>query len=126
MVQTPAPPMPPMPPGLDLNFLLNQAMPIVALIVVFLGLRWVFRTPVGEALAERIRTRMRGGARWAGGATGEDPQRVAALEEQVSQLQGQVSELAERLDFAERNLTAPRARRPAPATATLAPLARSG
>src|SRR2546429_2516689 len=74
MVQTPAPPMPPMPPGLDLNFSLNQAMPIVALIVVFLGLRWVFRTPVGEALAERIRTRMRGGARWAGGATGEDPQ----------------------------------------------------
>jgi len=111
MVQTPAPPMPPMPPGLDLNFLLNQAMPIVALIVVFLGLRWVFRTPVGEALAERIRTRVRGGARWAGGATGEDPQRVAALEEQVSQLHGQVSELAERLDFAERLLAEQRGRK---------------
>ena len=111
MVQTPAPPMPPIPPGLDLNFLLNQAMPIVALIVVFLGLRWVFRTPVGEALAERIRTRVRGGARWAGGATGEDPQRVAALEEQVSQLHGQVSELAERLDFAERLLAERRERK---------------
>src|SRR5947208_1655935 len=104
MVQTPAPPMPPMPPGLDLNFLLNQAMPIVALIVVFLGLRWVFRTPVGEALAERIRTSMRGGSRWEGGETGEDPQRVAGLEEPVCQLQMELAEFAELLDFAERIL----------------------
>src|SRR5213082_1428531 len=97
MLQVATPPLPPPPPGVDLNFLLDQLMPIVGLVVVFMGLRWLFRTPVGEAFAERIRLRARG--RWGVGAggMGEDPQRVAALEEQVSQLQGQVSELAERL-----------------------------
>src|SRR3989454_12725282 len=103
MLQVGTPPLPPTPPpGLDLNFLLDQLMPIVGLVVVFVGLRWLFRTPVGEAFAERIRMRARG--RWGVGATSEDPQRMAALEEQVSQLQGQVSELAERLDLAERLL----------------------
>jgi len=98
-----------MPPGLDLNFLLNQVMPIVALVVVFVGLRWLFRSPVGEALAERVRMRARG--RWGVGMMGEDPQRMAALEEHVSQLQGQISELAERLDFAERLLAEQRGRK---------------
>ncbi len=97
--------LPPM--HLDPNFIINQMMPVIALVVVLLGLRWVFRSPVGEAIAERIRMRARG--RW--GAMGEDPQRAAALEEQVSQLQGQVSELAERLDFAERLLAEGRERR---------------
>jgi len=97
----------PPPPGLDLNFVLDQAMPIVALIVLFIGLRWVLRTAVGEALAERIRMKVRG----RGVGTGEEPQRVAALEEQVAQLQGQVSELAERLDFAERMLAERRERK---------------
>src|SRR2546421_10685152 len=110
MLQVAAPPLPPTPPpGLDLNFLLDQLMPIVALVVVFVGLRWLFRSPVGEALAERIRTRARGP--WGVAGMGEDTQRVAALEEQVSQLQGQVSELAERLDFAERLLAEQRGRK---------------
>ncbi len=112
MLQVASPPLPPTPPpGVDLNFLLDQLMPIVGLVVVFVGLRWLFRTPVGEAFAERIRLRARG--RWGVGAggMGEDPQRVAALEEQVSQLQGQVSELAERLDFAERLLAEQRGRK---------------
>jgi hypothetical protein len=92
---------PPLPPGVaDLNYLIRQMTPLVALLLVFLGVRWLLRSPVGDAFAERIRHRGQG--RW--GAVGEDPQRVAALEEQVSQLQGQVSELAERLDFAERML----------------------
>jgi hypothetical protein len=94
---------------LDPNFALDQVMPIVALVFVFLGLRWVFRSPVGEAIAERIRARARG--RWGAGAAAEDPQRVAALEEQVAHLQGQVSELAERLDFAERLLAERRERK---------------
>ncbi len=89
-------------------FLLPQIMPVVGMVAVFLGLRWVFRSPVGEAIAERIRVRAR--ARW-GPAGAEDPQRVAALEEQVAQLQGQVSELAERLDFAERLLAERRERK---------------
>jgi len=103
----------PPPIGLDPNFVFNQVMPIVGLLAVFVGLRWVFRSPVGEALAERIR--MRTGGRWGVGGGcgggGGDPQRVAALEEQVAQLQSQVSELAERLDFAERMLAERRERK---------------
>ena len=113
---------PPLPPTPDLQYLVHQVSPFVALIVVFVGVRWVLRsTGIGEAFAERIRQRSRG--RW--GVAGEDPQRVAALEEQVSQLQGQVpgadarhaelvaavdelrrevAELAERVDFTERLL----------------------
>src|SRR5207302_3143032 len=89
------------------NYVIHQASPFVALILMFVGARWVLRSPVGDALAERIRHRSAG--RWA--VAGEDPQRVAALEEQVSHLQAQVGELAERLDFAERMLAERRERK---------------
>lgn len=108
MMQAPVPP-----PGLDPNFVFNELSPIIAFVVVVvvggLVLRWIFRTPVGEALAERIRSRTarRGG----GGVVSGDPDRVAALEGQVTQLQRQVSELAERLDFAERMLAERRERK---------------
>ena len=99
---------PPLPPTPDLQYLVNQVSPFVGLIVVFVGVRWVLRsTGIGEAFAERIRQR----SHPRGGVAGEAPQRVAALEEQVSQLQGQVSELAERLDFAERMLAERRERK---------------
>ena len=79
-------PVPPPPPGLDPNFVFNELMPIIAFVVVVVVgtvvLRALFRTPLGEALAERIRTRGRGG----GPASG-DPERVAALEAQVAQQQ---------------------------------------
>ncbi|PYP49237.1 MAG: hypothetical protein DMD45_15180 [Gemmatimonadetes bacterium] len=91
----------------DINYLIHQMSPFVGLLLMFMGVRWLLRSPVGEALAERIRHRSQ--RRW--GAVGEDPQRVAALEEQVAQLQGQVSELAERLDFAERMLAERRERK---------------
>src|SRR3989449_8447921 len=77
------------------------------MIVLFIGLRWVLQTRVGEALAERIRTKMRGRP----GGIGEDPHRVTAREDQVAQLHGQVAELAERLDFAERMLAERRERK---------------
>ena len=95
-------------------------MPIVVLIVLFVGLRWVFRTSVGEAIAERIRAGIHRRRQWKGfggewvDAPGEgmgDDRRVAALEEQVSTLQGQLSELAERVDFAERMLAERRDRK---------------
>jgi hypothetical protein len=98
---------PPPPPGLDFNYVLDQVTPILGLIVLFVGLRWVLRSPFGEALGERMRMKVRG----RGAGTGEDPQRVAALEEQVAQLHGQVAELAERLDFAERMLAERRERK---------------
>ena len=111
---------PPPPPGLDLTFLLDQLMPIVGLIVLFVGLRWVFRTPVGEAISERIRAGIHRRRHWKGfggewvDAPGEglgDDRRVAALEEEVSTLQSQLSELAERVDFAERMLAEQRDRK---------------
>ncbi len=109
--------MPPPLPGLDPNLVFNEIWPIIATVVVILvvgvALRGVFRSPVGEAIAERIKTRAQ--RRWGGGggvgAGGDDPQRVAELEAQVSHLQGQVSELAERIDFAERMLAERRERK---------------
>jgi hypothetical protein len=101
---------PPAPPGVDVNFLFDQAFPLVAFVVVVLvgacAVRWVFRTPVGEALAERLRRRSRGYA--SGG--GADAPELAALTGQVARLEEQVSELAERLDFAERMLAERRER----------------
>ena len=108
MMQTP---LPPLPPGLDPNYVFNEVAPIIAVVVIVLAgavaLRAIFRTPVGEAIAERIR--QRSARRW--GPAGADPRRVEALEDQVSHLQGQVSELAERLDFAERMLAEGRERK---------------
>lgn len=91
----------------DLNFLIPQVMGIFAIVAVVLGLRWVTRSVVGDALAERIRARTH--RRW--GVAGEDPQRVAELEAEVSRLQAQVTELAERVDFAERLLAERRERK---------------
>ncbi len=61
---------------------------VVLIVVTAVTVRWVFGTR-----AQRP---------W--GVAGEDPQGMAALKAQLSALQGQVSELAERLDFAERML----------------------
>lgn len=101
---------PSLPPGLDLNYVIDQAMPLIAIVVIavvgVVVIRVLSRTAIGEAVAERIRQRTH---RRLGG--GEDPQRVAAVEQQIAQLQGQVSELAERLDFAERMLAERRERK---------------
>jgi len=103
---------PPLPPQVWLEF-----VPVIEGLIIVLGsalaLRWLLHTPLGEALAQRIRARGRErGPGTAGRADGSgDPPhplaaegRVAALEEQVGGLTSQVSELAERLDFAERLL----------------------
>jgi len=104
-VQGIPPPGTPLPPGLDPNFVVSQVIPLIGVIavVVFgaLGLRWLFRTPVGEAIAERIREGRRHGRRTIGG---EDRAQATALQERVAQLEGQLSELAERVDFTERLL----------------------
>ena len=114
-----------MPPGLDPNLLVNQVVaPMIAFIVVIavgaMALRWLFRSPVGEALAERIREGSRRRRHWKGlggewldapAEAAADDRRVAALEERVSALDGQVAEIAERLDFAERLLAERRERK---------------
>jgi len=119
MIQGP----PPLPPGtMDPNFLVSQLIPLIGVIalaiVAGVVLKWLFRSPVGDAWAERIRAGMHRrkhwkglGGEWLDAPAGADDRRVAALEEQVSHLQGQVSELAERLDFAERMLAERRERK---------------
>jgi hypothetical protein len=103
----------PVPPGVDVNFLFSQAVPVleIAVLLLFTGLalRWLARSPVGEALAERIRE---GTARRRHGSdAGVSEPRLAELEHRLLSLDGQVSELAERLDFAERLLAERRERK---------------
>src|SRR2546428_13996083 len=61
---------PPVLPGPDLNYLIHQVSPFVGLILMFVGVRWLLRSPVGEAFAERVRQRSLG--RW-GVAGGDAP-----------------------------------------------------
>lgn len=115
VVQAPPAPLPPPPPpvpGLDPNFVVAQLAPLVGFvafaILAVIALRWLVKSPVAEAIAERIRARTR--ARF--GDTQEvESERVAGLEAQVASLQGQLSELAERVDFAERMLAERRERK---------------
>jgi len=113
----------PPPPGFDVTFLLVRLAPILAFVAVVgvlaVTARWLFGAAVGDALAERIRQGSRRRRHWKGfgGEWSDTPKtegesaRVAALEEQVHMLNTQVSELAERLDFAERMLAERRERK---------------
>jgi hypothetical protein len=104
MTQTPFPS-----PPLDPNYVFGEMVPLIVTVTVILvgaiGLRWVFRSPVGEAIAHRIREG-RGGKR----GTQISDQSLKEMEERVAHLQDQVGELAERLDFTERLLTSQRER----------------
>ncbi|HEX4602344.1 MAG TPA: hypothetical protein VH116_13190 [Gemmatimonadales bacterium] len=109
LTQVPTPAPVALPPGLDWDLLLKHGAPLVGVVVIIvvgaLALRWVLNSPVAEALAERIRRRSRSDA------TGDEGQRVAALEDQVAQLTAHVAELGERLDFTERVLAERRERK---------------
>jgi hypothetical protein len=100
-----------MPPGLDPNFVFGEMAPLISIVTIILvgalGLRWVFRTPVGEALAQRIR-----GGRVSHKLSETEGERAREMEARLTHLQEQVGELAERLDFAERMLAAQRERLP--------------
>ena len=114
VVQAPPAPLPPPPPGpaLDPNFVVTELAPVFGFVAfaifALVALRWLVKSPVAEAIAERIRARTRDRF----GDTREiESERVATLEAHVSSLQGQLSELAERVDFAERVLAELRDRR---------------
>ena len=121
LLELQAPPTPP--PGVDVNLLFGQLIPligvVVGLIVAGVVLYAFFKSDIAAAISERVRAgtqrRKHGkslGGEWfdpLGGSAGDEP-RVAQLEERVDQLHGQVSELAERLDFAERLLAQKRER----------------
>jgi hypothetical protein len=119
------------PPGVDVNFLISQLFPligaVVGLIVAGVVLHAFFKSDIAASIAERIRAGMHRRKHWKGlggewidmpgegvggveGVGGGDERRVSALEERVGQLQGQVAELGERLDFAERLLAQKRER----------------
>ncbi len=99
----------PLPPGFpDMTFvavrLFDFLGQIVAAIAIVVGLKFALRSPLGEAWAERFRERTR--RRF--GSSAPDPganARVAGLEEELAHVRGEVAELAERLDFAERLLS---------------------
>ena len=102
MVQgTPPPPMIPFDP--------NQLIPLIGAIggMVITGIvLWsFFKSDIARALAERIRGRKR-----VIEADGDDAHRVSDLEQKVEDMQGQLTEMAERLDFAERLLARSRER----------------
>jgi hypothetical protein len=118
-VAAPVPPVPPVvvqgPPSIpvDPNLLIDQIVPLVAVVVGIVALvfvaRWFFHSPIGEALAEGVRLRRQ--RRYGLPEGGADEPRVAALEEQMRLLSTQVAELGERLDFTERMLATQRERR---------------
>jgi len=114
---------PPPPPGVDVNLLFGQLFPliggVVGLIVGGVVLFAFFKSDIAAAISERIRAGMHRRKHWKGfgsewvdapGGTAGDEPRVAQLEERVDQLHGQIAELAERLDFAERLLAQKRER----------------
>jgi len=109
MIQTPFPS-----PPLDPNYLFSQLMPLISIVTLVvvgsIGLRVIFKTPVGEAIARRIRE-------------GRHPDRLAdagsenfraEMEDRVLHLQERIGELEERLDFTERLLASSRERQLGP------------
>src|SRR2546430_17098898 len=86
---------PPVLPGPDLNYLIHQVSPFVGLILMFVGVRWLLRSPVGEAFAERVRQRSLG--RW--GVAGEDPRRGGAVGGEGARPRGGGAPRPPRLEF---------------------------
>jgi len=97
------PPLPPMIP-----FDPNQLIPLVGMVggMVIAGIvLWsFFKSDLAGALAERIRGRKKTDP------LEFDARHVADLEQRVVDMQGQIAEMAERLDFAERLLAQKRER----------------
>ena len=86
----------------------NQLIPLIGIIggmivsgVVLYGF---FKSDLAAALAERIRGRRKSAVDVV------DAEHVVELEQRVTEMQGQIAEMAERLDFAERLLAQKRER----------------
>ena len=86
----------------------NQLIPLIGMIggmiVSGVVLYAFFKSDLAAALAERIRGRKK----TSGDAV--DAEHVVELEQRVTEMQGQIAEMAERLDFAERLLAQKRER----------------
>jgi hypothetical protein len=105
---------PPPLPGIDPNFVISQLIPLIGtiggLVVTGVVLYTFFKSDLAAAIAERIRSKIR--RRGFGDVTGEaiESGHVVELEQKVTEMQGQIAEMAERLDFAERLLAQKRER----------------
>lgn len=80
---------------------MSELFTVIAVLVIA---RWYFRSPLCESMAEGLR-------RWSRSHGPQDEalaQSVHGLSEQVAALREEVLELGERVDFAERALTAVR------------------
>jgi CheY-specific phosphatase CheX len=86
----------------------NQLIPLIGMIggMIIAGvvLYSFFKSDLASALAERIRGRKKTSV------DSIDGEHVAELEQRVGDMQGQITEMAERLDFAERLLAQKRER----------------
>jgi hypothetical protein len=108
MIQTPPPAIPEIP--FDwLRFIDNDLMPLVAVIVVGIGvvlaLRVLMKSPVGEAWAERIRRKTRDKYGEPGALTGDQAaMQIEAVHDQMGRIEASLAELTERIDFTERVL----------------------
>ena len=111
------------PPTPIIPFDPNQLVPLIGMIggfvVAGVVLYAFFKSDLAAALAERIRAGKNRRKKWKG-LGGEwtdtpaeglaDGDHVVELEQRVTDLQGQIAEMAERLDFAERLLAQKRER----------------
>lgn len=114
VLQTPPPPIP-----FDPNQLIPLIGTIGGFVVAGVVLYAFFKSDIPAALAERIRAGIHRKKRWKGFGgewtdapigSDTDPGHVAELEQRVVDMQGQLTEMAERLDFAERLLAQKRER----------------
>ena len=98
---------PPLPPPIPFDP--NQLIPLFGMIggMVISGIvLWgFFKSEIARAIGERIRGRKHA----IDGEAGDAPH-VAELEQKIEDMQGQIAEMAERLDFAERLLAQKRER----------------
>jgi TolA-binding protein len=102
--------LPPTPPPM-LPFDPSQLIPLVGMIggmVLSAVVLWAFfKSDLAAAIAERIRTGVRRRKAAIDDVQGEH---ITELEQRITDMQGQIAEMAERLDFAERLLAQKRER----------------
>jgi hypothetical protein len=108
MIQTPPPAFPQIP--FDwLRFLDNDVTPLLGVIIVGVGivlaLRMIMKSPVGEAMAERIRRKTNLKYGDAGTLSGEQTAaQLDGVQDQLNRIEAHLAEVNERLDFTERIL----------------------
>lgn len=102
------------PPGVDVDTIINSLTPlvlgIVGLVVAGVVLYRFFKSDLAKAITERIRAGGRRGRPKGSATEAIDGAQVVELQHNVIEMRGQIAELAERLDFAERVLAQKRER----------------